>query len=218
MTETYVAPEHSLAAFHCPACGVYAHQEFVGAVRTVGASYGPYRGGLTQLEKYTISICSHCKTPAIWYEERLVHPSFGSAPTPHPDMPEDVAADYEEARAVADSSPRSAAAILRLALQKLCVALGQPGRKLDDDIAALVKAGLDARVQKALDILRISGNNAIHPGELDLRDNSVLVSKLFSLLNTVVQAMITQPREIGSLWDEMPEGARDATTRRDRRK
>lgn len=215
MTETYVPPEYGLDAFHCPHCGVYAHQHFSGAVRTIGGT-GPLSGGVTEIKGYSVSMCDRCGEPVIWHLAKIIHPRYGSTPAPHPDMPEDVVAEYEEARQVSDLSPRAAAALLRLALQKLCIALGQPGEKLDDDIGRLVAEGLDARIQKSLDVLRITGNNAVHPGELDLKDNRQIVTKLFTLLNTIVQAMITQPKEIDSLWDEMPEGARDAAQRRDK--
>lgn len=130
-------------------------------------------------------------------------------------MPADVASDYEEARVVADLSPRSAAALLRLALQRLCKHLGEPGKNINDDIGSLVKLGLNPSIQRALDVLRITGNNALHPGELDVRDDRILVGKLFALLNVIVQQMITQPREIEELWGQMPEGAREAVQKRD---
>ena len=48
------------------------------------------------------------------------------------------------------------------------------GKNIDDDIGALVKRGLDARIQKALDVVRVVGNNAVHPGQIDLRDDNEL--------------------------------------------
>ncbi|HWS85132.1 MAG TPA: DUF4145 domain-containing protein [Ktedonobacteraceae bacterium] len=103
-------------------------------------------------------------------ETKILYPTDTIGITPHPstDMPEDVAKDFNEARSVFSGSPRSSAALLRLAVQKLCKCLGQSGKKINDDIAALVKAGLTPRVQKALDIVRVIGNNAVHPGEIDL--------------------------------------------------
>lgn len=217
MSESHIPAKHGLDAFHCPHRGVYAHQEFVGAMRTMGGA-GRLSSAITEIDGYSVSVCSRCNRALIWYRDTVVHPSFGSTPAPHPDMPADVAADYEEARLVSELSPRASAALLRLALQKLCVTLGQPGKQLDVDIGNLVAQGLDARIQRALDVLRITGNNAVHPGELNFEDGREIVAKLFTLLNTVVQSMITQPREINSLWDAMPEGARNAAERRDRSK
>jgi hypothetical protein len=107
---------------------------------------------------------------------------------------------------------------LRLALQKICKHLGEPGKNINEDIGSLVKRGLNPSIQRALDVLRITGNNALHPGELDVRDDRILVGKLFALLNVIVQQMITQPREIEELWGQMPDGAREAVQKRDAEK
>jgi hypothetical protein len=133
-------------------------------------------------------------------------------------MPNSVRVDYDEARAVFAQSPRSAAALLRLGLQKLLKHLGERGDNINEDIGALVKKGLDARIQKALDIVRIGGNNAVHPGELDLADDDETVNHLFALMNLVVQQMVTQPRDIEALWTKMPAGAKDGVSKRDRPK
>jgi hypothetical protein len=209
----YVAPAFETSAFNCPSCGVYSRQTFYGALRTLAT--GRFAGGFTELTGFHTSSCDHCEAIAIWHEERLIYPLAAAGPIPHADMPSDVVSDYREARTVADLSPRSGSALLRLALQKLCKHLGEPGKNINDDIGSLVKRGLNANVQRALDVLRITGNNALHPGELDVRDDRELVGKLFALLNVIVQQVITQPREIEELWEKMPRGAREAVDKRD---
>jgi len=49
----------------------------------------------------------------------MIHPRKLTAPIPHSDMPDDVKEIYEEARNISDISPRAAAALLRVALEKL---------------------------------------------------------------------------------------------------
>jgi hypothetical protein len=123
--------------------------------------------------------------------------------------------DFEEAGTVLGASPRGAAALLRLVIQKLCKHLGGKGEKLDDDIALLVDKGLDRRVQRSLDIVRVIGNNAVHPGKIDLRDDRDTALKLFGLVNLVVEIMITQPKHIEEMYESLPEGSRKAIEKRD---
>jgi hypothetical protein len=128
------------------------------------------------------------------------------APLPNADMPEDVKEDYLEASSILTSSPRSAAALLRLATEKLLkLHLGQKGKDMNEIIGNLVKEGLPVRIQKALDILRVIGNEAVHPGVIDLRDDRRTVSALFRLINLIVQDRITEPREIDELYKKLPE-------------
>jgi len=130
-------------------------------------------------------------------------------------MPKDVREDYEEARSIVSLSPRGACALLRLAVQKLCGELGEPGKNIDKDIANLVGHGLNIEVQQALDSLRVIGNNAVHPGEMDLTDDTETATALFSLLNFIVEDRIAQPRKRKAIFDKLPEGARAAIQKRD---
>lgn len=211
MSQKYVPPEFEKKAFHCPLCGVYAHQRW----------HSCYPSGIdisfaNQVSNdLYISLCSHCGRYSIWFKGKKIYPISSSAPLPSEDMPEDVKEDYEEARLVVEVSPRSAAALLRLALQKLMRHLGESGENLNDDIANLVKKGLPEKIQKALDALRVIGNNAVHPGELDLRDDKETALALFELLNMIVEVMITQPKKVNEIYDKLPKGAKEAIKKRD---
>jgi Domain of unknown function (DUF4145) len=130
-------------------------------------------------------------------------------------MPDDAKADYEEARAIVERSPRGAVALLRLAVQKLMVDLGQSGKDINADIKALVKAGLPARMQQALDTLRVTGNNAVHPGLIDLTDNLDMAVSLFGIMNYIVEQQITQPKELESLYTALPETSLAQIEKRD---
>ncbi|WP_338709052.1 DUF4145 domain-containing protein [Paenibacillus amylolyticus] len=145
----------------------------------------------------------------------MIDPSSSGIPLPNQDMPGDVLTLYSEAKEVFNKSPRSSAALLRLALQHLFVHLGEKGENINEDIKNLVRNGLDLRVQKSLDIVRVTGNNAVHPGVLDIVDNSDIAARLFGLLNFIVDAMITQPTQIDSFFSELPEGSKEAIARRD---
>jgi len=210
-------------AFHCPYCSVYAPQ---GWHHLVYIERGNIFGG-AHLQR---GQCFNCREVTYWFygstisttEETptavMVIPSKGgAAPIHHPDFPEDPAADYEEARSIVERSPRGAAALLRLALQKLCAELGQPGQDINADIGALVAQGLPPGVQQALDSLRVIGNEAVHPGLLDLRDDRDTAVSLFDLLNYIVEKMITQPKELEAIYAKLPENKLKGIEDRDRR-
>lgn len=142
-------------------------------------------------------------------------PEGAVAPMPHPDMPEAVQADYLEARSIVDRSPRGAAALLRLSIQKLCIELGETEGSIDKDIKSLVGKGLPEGIQQALDVVRVVGNNAVHPGELTAEDIAEVSVSLFELINAIVEDRITRPRKLEALYLRLPARARDAIERRD---
>jgi len=111
--------------------------------------------------------------------------------------------------------PRGAAALLRLAVQKFCKHLGQKGENLNDDIAKLVKQGLPVRVQQSLDAVRVIGNNAVHPGQLDITDDPDTAARLFELLNIICDYMISQPKRIEEMYSKIPAGRQAAIKQRD---
>lgn len=120
-------------------------------------------------------------------------------------MPDEVLKDYEEAREIINLSPRGAAALLRLCIQKLCMHLGEKGINLNDDIKSLVSKGLAPEIQMALDIVRVVGNNAVHPGSMDLRDDQQTAVKLLEVVNLIVERMISYPKKINTLYNSLPE-------------
>lgn len=168
-----------------------------------------------EVQNLNISKCFACKRFAVWVHNRLLFPPTANGPAPNDDLPPDVRSDYDEASQILRLSPRGSAALLRLAIQKLCVALGEKGKSIDDDIASLVKKGLSPLVQKSLDSVRVIGNEAVHPGTLDLRDDPAIAEKLFRLVNIVSEQMISNPKHVAEVYEQIPDGKRAAIERRD---
>lgn len=211
-----VAPSLYGKAYHCPFCGVYAKVNWGQAFKEMHRGYSP--------TMYRIGTGECCSKHTLWRVEHdnamnevgfLIYPASKLAPLPTDDMPEDVRADYLEAREIAEASPRAAAALLRLAIQKLCKHLGGEGRKINDDIGALVRKGLPVRVQQALDVVRVVGNNAVHPGELSADDVAGVVTSLFALINFIVENQITQDKAMQAMYEALPAGAQAAVAKRD---
>jgi hypothetical protein len=215
MAQDYVPPEYGLDAFNCPNCGAFAHQQWFYGIWAYKTARGA--GSSSRLDSLTVSICARCAESALWDDKQLIFPRMYVAPMPSSDMPEDVKGDYEEARSIFSQSSRGAAALLRLAIQKLVIALGESSDDLNKSIGNLVKKGLRADIQKALDIVRVVGNNAVHPGVLDVKDNPEMALSLFKLTNLIVEDMITKPKEVAELYEALPEGAKDAVTKRDKK-
>ncbi len=208
--ENIVAPTYNKGAFHCPHanCRVYAKQDWRAVAWIIGGQW-------QQIGNLRFAACDHCGQFSIWLVNDMIYPVVRTTPQPHPDMPDPVKSDFDEARAVFSNSPRSSAALLRLAIQKLCIALGQPGKNLNDDIGQLVKQGLSIRVQRSLDIVRVVGNNQVHPGTLDVRDDPDMALRLFELVNIIVEDRIAGPKQIDQLYGKLPEAARKQIEERD---
>ena len=220
---THFPPEYGKGEYHCPHCNVYAKQFWAhlqtltkfqwSSVVDSSAQFNEFMGGA-----WVVSKCQHCGKYIIWLEGNIVYPRKIIVQLPNSDMNDDIAADYLEAARVFADSPRSAAALLRLALQKLCRQLGESGENINADIKNLVSKGLNPLVQKSLDALRITGNNAVHPGEINLQEEPERVLKLFELLNFIATKMITEPKEIEGFYSGLPETSRKAVEARDSRK
>ena len=150
----------------------------------------------------------------------MIHPVASGVSSPHVDMPPDIKTDYEEARGIVSRSPRSAAALLRLAIEKLTNRLldDEKGKDLNDNIRILVQKGLPKKIQKALDYLRVIGNNAVHPlGKIDIRDNQKAANSLFDILNMIVDDMITEPKKIDGLFETLPQKDKSNIEKRDKK-
>jgi hypothetical protein len=146
----------------------------------------------------------------------MIYPEDSGVRPPNPDLGDDIKKDYLEAKSIVNKSPRGATALLRLCIQKLCEQLGESGKNINNDIANLVKKGLPQKIQQALDIVRVIGNNAVHPGQIDLKDDPDTAMKLFELINLVADVMISQPKEIERLYGTLPLGQKDAIQQRDK--
>jgi hypothetical protein len=207
--DKHFPPVYKKANFHCPLCNVYAQQSWGDGYYLLFSSYKLFR-------ELDISICAHCEGRSLWIREKLIHPDKSIAPNPHDDMPTELLDDYLEASSIINKSPRGSAALLRLALQKLMIVLGEPGKDINKDIGSLVSKGLHPQVQQALDIVRVIGNEAVHPGQLNLKDDTETAIKLFGLINFIVEDRITRPKTIEDLFNKLPEAKLKGIEDRDR--
>ncbi|TDA69316.1 DUF4145 domain-containing protein [Sulfuricurvum sp. IAE1] len=201
----FVSPAFELKSFNCPHCHAYAHQNWTSVIN----------GFHNVVSNLRIVYCAHCGNYSLWLNKKMIFPESTGIQSPNADLNSEIIEDYLEAANIVNKSPRGSVALLRLAIQKLCKQLGEDGKNINDNIASLVKKGLPVTIQKALDIVRVVGNDAVHPGQIDLKDDSVIASKLFELINIIAYTMITQPKEIAALYETLPEDKRAGIERRD---
>jgi hypothetical protein len=168
-----------------------------------------------ELGNVAASECFSCDKFTLWLHWKIIYPAMRLGEEANEDLSAEVRRDYDEARTVLDLSPRAAAALLRLCIQKICGELGENGSDLNQDIGKLVARGLDVRVQQALDVVRVVGNNAVHPGQIDLRDDRTTATQLFRLVNLIAEKMITEPKHVEAMFNTLPENARAQIAKRD---
>ena len=159
--------------------------------------------------------CSNCGGKFFYIDGELKYPEPETV-VPPLNAPKNVKSLYEEAASICSRSPRAACALLRLAIERICNELNAKGKNLDEKIADLVKGGLSKDTQKALDVVRVVGNKAVHPGQIDLDVDDISTAyKLFSLIRIIVQRLITEPTTINNLYDNLPAAIKSQISKRD---
>jgi len=170
-------------------------------------------------KKFSVATCASCEEFTLWVNEEIIYPKKTTVPPPNEDLNEDIKTLYIEASSILIDSPKGATALLRLALQMLLKQIGKDGKKINDDIKELVSEGLSPTIQQALDLLRVIGNNAVHPGQINLDDNAEIAQKLFSILNFIADELITKPKELEKLYaDLIPLDTQEHIKQRDKQK
>lgn len=214
MSKELPAPGYREPSFICPSCGAFAGMQWHDLLINSDA-----------YASLALSVCTACSKPSVWTDDlekgrynpmgglfgntrALIFPRLCVAPLAEPDMPDDVKIDFEEARQVYSHSPRAAAALLRLCVQKLCQELLGKKGDIHKQIGELVEKGLPSRVLKAFDTIRIFGNESVHPGTVNLNDTPDVALALFRLLNLAVRHCITEEKELEEIRALTPEAKR----------
>ena len=219
MTNKLISPSFYGKSFTCPHCGVLAKQDR--NKEYWGTNWCIYK-----------AICQHCNKISIWFTNNvhvyqyqgnceakdwcdMYYPKQINVSLPNDDLENWIKEDYLEAAKIVQDSPRWACALLRLALQKLMIQVWEKWKDINKDIWNLVKNWLSPTIQKALDTVRVIGNESIHPWILDLKDDFDTANKMFWLINIIASFLITQPKEIQSMYWSLPEDKLDGITQRD---
>lgn len=232
----YIAPEFDRDFFTCPNCGALSQQHSSKLYTYQDYQYGSGDPADNfHYANYGSTYCYACQQMAIWkqineveqvvsnktktiYTYKLIFPQHADVLAPHEEMPKEILDIYNEAALIYAISPKGSAGLLRLALQKLMPILGEKGEDINKDIKHLVEKGLPIKIQQAADALRVIGNQAVHPGQIKFDDGNDTASKLFELLNFIIDRMIAEPRKIQEIYEVIPEEKRKQIEERDNKK
>lgn len=216
LTGAVTPPVFQGERFTCPFCGAYAGMEW----RKLSTPAGSWESN-----DLFVSLCASCRWCTVWRapnanvdDSSILWPRTRGGIGPHAEMPEAARAVYEEARAVAELSPRASVALLRLALDVLLreVVDGAGAKPLDAVIGLAVKQGLTPAVWAAMESLRVIGNDAVHPKQLvlDETDEPAKITALCRLLNLIVEQLVSAPRLALQVFDTLPDSAKQGIGRR----
>jgi|GEM_PF-3022862 len=129
-------------------------------------------------------------------------------------MPDPVRELYDEASRVAAVSPRAGAALARATLERLLKLLDPDASKSDrlDDYIARVVPRVNAATAKLLTLIRHVGNKSLHVEDIPddavvlllSDDDAGLLGVMFETINSVVDELITRPKQADLLYDAVP--------------
>lgn len=217
--------------FKCPHCGAFAHMKWENLFFMVHDEQDNEHNIQTRVHQ---AHCASCDKENIWYNNREVSGWLGLQGIPRPsndseclrlfpiienfnqdipeyssDMPNNVKELYKEAALIFELSPRSAAALVRLALEKLCDHLGVKKKNIKESIEVLAtKNIIPLTVAKAADNIRLIGNANVHPGIICDEILEDINPAIFTYINLIVDYAITKPKEIEGVYSLFPEQKR----------
>lgn len=212
MSKNYIAPNLKAESYTCPHCHTISQMET--STHVFHSDMYVDSGIPNHNNIVTIHKCLCCEKKILWIDKEYIYPDL-AAEEANSDMPETVMQLYNEAGAIYSKSPRAACALLRLAIDRLCNELGENDKDINKNIGSLVNKGLPKSVQQALDVVRVVGNKAVHPGQIAFDvDDASTVRMLMHLINIIVNRMISEPKEIEGLYEQLPESVKDAISKR----
>ena len=208
----HIVPKLGEKFFTCPHCGTLTTHEW-NITRLPIPNSNLYEKIDINENPVSKAKCQACGEFSIWYKGEMIFPKQLDF-KPNEDLSDCVKADFIEATKIFSDSPRSAAALLRLCIEKICHDLGKSGN-LNAMIGELVRDGLPSEVQKMLDIVRVIGNNSVHPGQISLDDDRDTAEALLEIVNQIAYQMISKPKKIDAMYDNLPESIRNKIIERD---
>ena len=150
----------------------------------------------------------------MWQDEKIISPNTSHQPPAHVEMPGHIKPIYEEAASISRASPRASCALMRYALEELVKSMGYKDG-LYNDIGRMYQEGLiDDNIKDSLDIVRLTGNDALHSNQIDM-DDQTNVDYMFELINEIVESLISSPKRRKSMLEKFGQNPLDSIKKRD---
>lgn len=69
-------------------------------------------------------------------------------------------------------------------------------------------------IGEALDAVRVIGNEAVHPGAMNIADDRSTAAELFDVLNAIADHTLSRPKRLKAIYDRLPEDKRKSIDER----
>lgn len=214
-------PYFQSTAFICPHCGKNEHQtwDWPKLIHKIKGTW--------EYHNLRYSDCQWCKWRMVWLESytpitlskdkkenRIIFPINYNRKSKIKflnDTPEIIIDDLKEAASIIDLSPRWSCALLRLALQKFLDEIifkinWNKKKTVDESINFLLNEKiLSQDIINIMHTLRIVWNEAVHPWQMDLKDDKETALKMFDFFNYLIKTIISDNKDKIKIFDMLPE-------------
>lgn len=143
-----------------------------------------------------IAICAFCKKYSLWQKNEMIYPDSSLIAEPSNYLSEKIKGYYNQARSIAKKSPQSSCMLLRLSLETLLEdEFGLKGMLFNQIEGLKKKVSLSETLDKRLELIRKSGNDAGHTREIHLSDDYEVAELLFAIINDIVRELIEDKKK-----------------------
>lgn len=184
-------------------------------LRILDGSAGENQAYGYEVEALRLSRCMECHEITIWLDQKMVWPDQQIDHRAHEMMPPTAREEFDEAAKVFRDSPRAGCALLRTCLEKICADRGHIKGTLFARAGSLVSEMSSLHGRQAVDIVRVFGNESIHPGKMEANDIAENAERMFDAINLIVEEVYDRPARFSQLFEKLSPSQRREIERRD---
>ena len=103
--------------------------------------------------------------------------------------------DFEEAAAILNKSPRGAAALMRICIQKLLPLLKDNGTDRSHYDSALMRKGLEVEIQQAMEVLQVLQSDSAQLTTFESQEDKEMAFRIIDSLTAILERRTLQNRD-----------------------